>query len=505
MLSAVTEPEQFPLPITASVLYDLVNCPQRVALDAFGNPAQRDEMNAFVRLLWERGALFESETIAKLNAPFLDLSALEADERQRQTLEAMRRGEQLIYAGRITADNLLGIPDLLRKETGGYVPGDIKSGAGEEGGSEEGDGKPKVQYAVQLGLYVDILERLGLSAARRAFVWDIKGNEVAYDFTTPQGPRTLETLWDVYQTALNEARSILARQTTPQAAYASVCKLCHWHTHCIELLTASDDLTLIPFLGRSIRDKMQGTVSTIAALAAINPDGFIKGKKTDFPGLGPDRLRLFQARAVMLKAAVPKPYLRATVVLPAAPVELFFDVEVDPLRDICYLHGIVERRGGDNATEHFISFFAEDVTAEAERAAFAAAVGYFNGLPEGAIYHYSKYERTIYRKLQAKYSDVCTADDIERMFLAPRAVDLYGDVVLRATEWPTRDHSIKTLAKFLGFAWRDTHPSGAASIEWFDRWCRERDPALKQRILDYNEDDCRATRVLLDGIRALTA
>jgi hypothetical protein len=30
---------------------------------------------------------------------------------------------------------LIGIPDLLRKEIGGYVPGDIKSGAGEEGGA----------------------------------------------------------------------------------------------------------------------------------------------------------------------------------------------------------------------------------------------------------------------------------------------------------------------------------------------------------------------------------
>jgi predicted RecB family nuclease len=34
---------------------------------------------------------------------------------------------------------------------------------------------------------------------------------------------------------------------------------------------------------------------------------------------------------------------------------------------------------------------------------------------------------------------------------------------------------------------------------------RDRDPAMKQRILDYNEDDCKATRVLLDGIRALAA
>jgi hypothetical protein len=65
--------------------------------------------------------------------------------------------------------------------------------------------------------------------------------------------------------------------------------------------------------------------------------------------------------------------------------------------------------------------------------------------------------------------------------------------------------TIKTLAKYLGFTWRDSHPSGAASVEWFDRWCRERKPEIRQRILDYNEDDCRATRVLLDGIRSLAA
>jgi len=32
---------------------------------------------------------------------------------------------------------------------------------------------------------------------------------------------------------------------------------------------------------------------------------------------------------------------------------------------------------------------------------------------------------------------------------------------------------------------------------------RERSPEIRQRILDCNEDDCRATRVLLDGIRDL--
>ena len=43
------------MPVTASVLYNLVQCPQRVALDALGDTANRDEVNPFVRLLWERG------------------------------------------------------------------------------------------------------------------------------------------------------------------------------------------------------------------------------------------------------------------------------------------------------------------------------------------------------------------------------------------------------------------------------------------------------------------
>jgi len=207
----------------------------------------------------------------------------------------------------------------------------------------------------------------------------------------------------------------------------------------------------------------------------------------------------------MLKALPPTPYLRVPVVLKVFTLELFFDIEVDPLRDVCYLHGFVERRNGDNATERFVPFFAEEVTPAAERGAFAAALDYLSLRADAAIYYYSKYERTIYRKLQQKYPDICTPEDIEHLFEPPRAIDLYGDVVLKATEWPTRDHSIKTLAKYLGFTWRDTHPSGAASIQWFDHWCRERKPEIRQRIFDYNEDDCRATPVLLDGIRNLAA
>ena len=171
--------------------------------------------------------------------------------------------------------------------------------------------------------------------------------------------------------------------------------------------------------------------------------------------------------------------------MPGHDRELFFDIEVDPMRDICYLHGFVERDGRDNGTEKFVAFFADECTPAAERAAFAAAWAYMRENRPCAIYYYSKYERTIYRKLQQKYPDVCSAEDIEELFDPAHAIDLYYDVVKKATEWPTWDFSIKTLAKYLGFSWRDTHPSGAASIEWFDRWIKTGDtsnPAAHSRL-----------------------
>jgi predicted RecB family nuclease len=470
-------------------------------MDIYGDPAKRDEINPFVKLLWEKGSLFEREVIDGLALPYLDLSAYAGEEKERLTLEAMQRGETLIYGGRIQEPGLLGDPDLLRKETGGYVAGDIKSGAGEEG--PEDDASPKLHYAVQLALYTEILERKGLLAGRRAFVWDIHGKEVLYDFTVLYGKRDPRTMWQDYEECISEARAIVADPNQTRAAYSGVCKLCHWYSACIERLKATDDLTLIPELGRSKRDAMISRVATIRELAASNPDAFMNGKKTVFTGIGPDTLAKFHMRAKLLSIKNSTPILRAPVKFPVFDLELFFDIEVDPMRDICYLHGFIERERRDNSTEKFVAFFADECTADSEKAAFAAAWTYMKNKRPCAIYYYSKYERTLYRKLQEKYPDVCSAAEIEELFDPAHAIDLYNDVVKKATEWPTWDFSIKTLAKYLGFAWRDAHPSGAASIEWFDRWIKTDDQVIRQRILDYNEDDCRATRVLLDGIRQL--
>ena len=210
------------------MLYDLVQCPHRPTMDLFGDASRRDPTSSFVELLWEKGNAYEREVIAGLAIPFLDLSSYAGDEKERRTIEAMARGEPLIYSCRIRADDLLGDPDLLRKAGDGYVAGDIKSGAGEEG--TEDLTKPKKHYAVQLALYTDILERKRLSGGRKPFVWDIHGDEVVYELDASIGTKNPTTLWREYEDILALARRIVAKEDQTAPAYGGVCKLCHWYT-----------------------------------------------------------------------------------------------------------------------------------------------------------------------------------------------------------------------------------------------------------------------------------
>lgn len=484
--------------ITASMLYDYVSCEHRPWMDRYADYSDRDDASPFLELLWRRQRFHEEETIAGEDVLRLD-DVKSNDMRLAKTLEAMRAGVLLIYHGRVVADDLAGEPDLLRLENGKYVPGDIKAGAGEEAVGE-GPGKPKVRYAVQLALYVDVLERLGFSdGKRRAFVWDVNDEDVPYDLTAAKGPKTPTSLWDDYEEALLEVREIVAGTRNPGPAYHGECKHCVWYGACMKRLEELDDLTLLPGLGKSRRDGLVPHVGNVSNFASMDPSVFIdeKGKCT-IKGTGADMLLLFHERAV-LKSTNGSPYLRGTVHLPEVETELFFDIETDPGRNLCYLHGFVERRNGE---ERYVGFFTTAATAEAERESFADAVAYVRSKMPCVMYIYSKYERTWWRSLQERYPDVISRAEIDELFDDSRTVDLL-DVVQSSTVWPTRDNTIKTLARYLGFDWRDSHPSGFASIEWYDRYVVTGDAEARARILEYNEDDCVATRVLLDGIRGL--
>ncbi len=499
--------------ITASKLYDYLQCPHKVWRDVYGPQEEKiQESNPFVELLWSKGVQHEEKTLS-LIGEYLDLTDGSLDERFEKTVEAMKKKVPLIYQGVLKHENMLGIPDLLKKlPDDSYMPIDIKSGMALEGGDDEqgDDGKPKKHYAVQLCLYNDLLKRLGFATHNQGKIIDIDGATVEYDLMALMGVRAKQTWWDFYEGIKKHVGFLLEDQYRNKPMNSSKCKLCPWYNSCQKWCKESSDLTNIFYLGRSVRDRFNEdlSVETIADFLELEVEDVMELKKkekkegnNDFlSGIGEDSLKKALRRANIVQNTK-QPILYEAVGLPKVEYELFFDIEDDPTQEFVYLHGIYERNEGQ---ERFLDFTAKEISNEAEKQAWAQFWDYIRSLPQDdfAVYYFSHHEKTTYKKLQQRYPDVISIEELMAFFDNPNVIDLYS-VVLKYTDWPLSSYSLKALAVYLGFKWRDETPSGALSIQWFNDYIEKGDEAILKRILEYNEDDCKATMVLKDGIENL--
>lgn len=494
--------------ITASKLYDFLQCPHRVWRDEYGPQDEKiQETNPFVELLWTKGVAYEQKRMSMIG-DYLDLSEGTLDERFQKTIDAMNQRVPLIYQGVLRKDNLLGIPDLIKLESSStYIPIDIKSGFGYEGGDEdEGDErKPKKHYAVQLALYVDVLRKLGFENDFRGVILDIEGNEVVYRLSEAMGPRNKTTLWEFYESSRQELELIIADKEKPLPALVGVCKLCPWYNSCNKWVKENDDPTGIFYVGRGKRDILADDlgIHRVAEIPPLDMKDLLQRKDADknfLKGIGESTLKNIIARAKILKITK-KPVLYGNIELPKVSYELFFDIEDDPTQDFVYMHGVYERSAKG---EQYLDFTAHEISPEAEKKAWANFWEYIRTLPKNdfSVYYYSHHEKTTYRKMQQKYPDVISGKELDEFFDNPNVIDLYK-IVFKNTDWPLPSYSLKALAVYLGFEWRDKTPSGALSIEWFNKYIKTKDEKELERILLYNEDDCKATMVLKDGLVAL--
>jgi predicted RecB family nuclease len=495
--------------VTASKLYDFMQCPHRVWRDVYGPQNEKvKEVNPFIKLLWDRGVLYEEKIIKELGE-YLDLSKGSLEDRFTKTKEAMKNRTPLIYQGVLMVDNIVGIPDLLKLNIDGtYIPVDIKSGMGVEGVDEElgNEGKPKQHYAVQLALYCDALNRLGFENKREGIILDIRGQEVIYDLDNPIGKIKKISFWELSKDVFNKVSLLLENKVKNKPAMAGACKLCPWYNSCKKWANDVDDPTCLFYLGRSKRDLLKEDlqINTIQDILRLNTDDLMSQKENDkefLKGLGKKTIDKMITRANILKN-IKKPVVYGDVTFPQVSYELFFDIEDDPTQEFVYLHGVYER---SPSGEKFLDFTAKEISSESEKNVWANFWDYIRSLPQDdfAVYYYSPHEKTTYKKMQKLYPDVISEDEVNDFFDNPNVIDLYH-VVLKQTDWPVGSYSLKALAQYLDFRWRDETPSGALSIQWFNEYIKTQDEKILERILIYNEDDCKATMVLKDGIEKIT-
>lgn len=476
--------------ITAQHLYNYARCAHRVYLDAHGDPGERSEVGPFVQLLWESGQQAERDYLCRFGPDdYSDLQALAIDEALPRTEQLMRGGAPLIYQGAIQSGDCLGRPDLLMRmdESASdwgpfyYEAVDIKAGHGwEERGSAR---RFKEHYAFQILFYREILRGMQGYLPDRGRIVNIDGDYEDFD------PREFH---DRFRAALHAVRRLVEGTCKSEPVLGGLCHMCHWYQRCRRWVEGTHDPSGLFYVGKLKFKLKQAGLRTVEDIARMDIDAYTTGRKK-IPGAGRSSLERMQRRAAVRLSGLQE--IRFGYRLPESRREIFFDIEDDPTRDVTYLFGWVERRGREDLGYQYVLAHepADEGSAVAEFWQFIAAAR------DAVFYVYSAKERSTLRKLMQRYE---LDRAVYEKFVASE-YDLYTKLVVPYSDWPTYSYGVKQIARLIGFKWRDRDPGGANSIAWYNEYLAHpnRD-VLLQRILDYNEDDCRAMMVILDYFAA---
>lgn len=484
--------------ITPSDLVSLSRCAHRVRLDRVGDPAERIPAGAFLQLLWEGGREHEADVIDSLGVQTVPFNP-DPDIRIEATKALMAEGPQLIYHGLLRSGALVGEPDILQRidqpsDLGAfaYLPVEIKNAVAFE---DDDPDKPKEPDLLQLCAYAELLE--AAQGWRPTIGRIIDGNGEWHDLN-------IGRFRPIYELERARLVGILRGKEKTRPGWKAACQICVWQEHCWKVLTARDDVTTLAGIGEGHRERLWAAgVFTAAQLAAASPESLVKTK-----GIKEARAIAWTRQARAQKSGNPEILARWTP--PRVDFEVSYDIEDFTPDPFVYLHGLLVRPssaarfGSAGFSEQELGSF-EPVCAELPQddevavwRRFLEKVEDIDARGSYAVYVYSHHEYSTLTKLAGAYGGSQTLTSFLRRF-----VDLY-DVVRESVVFPADGRGLKSLARWIGFEWRDEDPGGAQSMALWARYLDDpwKNRSLRDRLLAYNEDDVRASFVLRDWLDA---
>jgi predicted RecB family nuclease len=447
-----------------------------------------------------------------------------SDQTDTATLDLMAQGVPVIYQGVLRGGSgaiaFSGRPDfLLRSDyrfefgatgltaiqvdgwTGGYTAWDAKLSQ-----------SAKPEYQVQVGLYVDVLQSLGL-AAKKNHGLILGSNELAkFDA-------------DVLVSQLVEKRSEYLKQVfgfidqDPQRLEdigslvcdaSSYCDICEYPELCAAQRIEQNHLQLVANITKAqIESLGRSGIKTVAALAEFSGStdklsesvveklSLQANLQQKFYQTGQTEVRVIDAKALQLLNS-------------EHPGDIFFDLEgftffAEP-GGLEYLFGWVSIDQG----EQFHWLWADDRKSEKE--IFEKFVSMLKerliNYPDARIFHYANYEQAAHRRMAERFD--CHGEFIEKLISENVFVDLYK-VVKASIMTSEPKYSIKNLENFYTFKRSSDVKEAMGSMEYYDQYLVALDSdvtaaeTLKRQVISYNQDDCVSTLALTRWLRSLSS
>jgi len=411
-----------------------------------------------------------------------------------RTRDAMRRGTDVIYQGRLEDDGgrWSGYPDFLLRV-------DLPSALG--GWSYEMlDAKlarrAKGEALLQLLLYSDLLAQAqGIEPELMHLALGGGGSESSASFRVAE--------YAAYYRAVR--RRFEAHAASPPDTYpepADHCSVCEWKQACAERRRADDHLSLVAGITQGQRARLaEREVTTMATLGALR---LPVSPRLD--GIGEAALARIREQARVQDHARREDRRIHELVTPVEPDkglaalpepsngDVFFDLEGDVFAaggGLEYLFGVADRDGNYNGSwalgqaseRRVFERFIDDVMARWEQH------------PGFHIYHYGSYETTAVKRLMSRYAT--REDEVDRLLRGRVFVDLHR-VVRQGLRASVESYSLKALEPFYGFARALDLAAATRAIIQVEARLESGDAAdvpgpLRTELEDYNRDDCLST------------
>ena len=299
---------------------------------------------------------------------------------------------------------------------------------------------------------------------------------------------------------------VTAPKRTTVAEPCGHCAVCNWADHCASEWDRTDHLSLVAGISRSQRAKLCAAgITTLHQLGSLSSDRKVSALRTETLARLRSQASLQSARRVGGRPRYEILPLRGGKGFARLPRpddgDLFFDMEGDPLypEGLEYLFGFNHI---ENGKECFKPFWAHDRAAE--KKAFQDAVDFITENlkkhPNAHVYHYASYEDSALKRL-AMFHGTREAE-IDNLLRDGKLVDLLK-VVHEGIRISEPAYSLKNLEVFYAEARSEKVKNAGDSVVVYERWYKLRDDALLQDIADYNEFDCKSTRMCRDWLLSL--
>jgi uncharacterized protein len=245
------------------------------------------------------------------------------------------------------------------------------------------------------------------------------------------------------------------------------CKFCKLKNDCYIQFLKGGDYSVVPNFSKNMVEELKKM--------NLDPINIIKTDQIEKFG------KEFKKPLYNLKSLVEnKSYAINRIDLPSDYI--VFDVETYKNKD--FLFGFLDE-------DRYIPFFlGKNGIKEVEK-----MVDYLYN-KDKLLLHYDQNDITALRKLSFMYPKL--KGKINKIVL--KSCDLY-EIIRKNYSLPVVSYSLKDISKYFGFSWQ-TELNGFTVILEYSSYLKGNQESLN-KIFRYNEDDCRATKVVLENLRKI--